>query len=375
LGFGPKFSVEIRRSRCHFYTMDSAVLPLESEMLAAFVSRDAGYDGVFFTGVRTTGVFCRPSCPARKPRPDNIEFFPSARDALFSGYRPCKRCRPMEPLGQVPEWLAGLLAAIEAEPTRRRTDEELRAMGLEPDRVRRWFKASHGMTFHAYARARRLGLALAEIREGANVTAAAMDHGYESLSGFNAAFRELLGSPPTSVRHAESVLVRRLATPLGPMIAGATKDGLCLLEFSDRRMLERQMRALRTRLRCHFLPGCNSILEQAAHEVQAYFAGRRQAFDVPIVMPGSDFQRRVWEQLRSIPYGARASYGEVARAIGRPSAARAVARANGDNRIAIVVPCHRVVGRNGQLTGYAGGLWRKRKLLELESRESATGFR
>jgi AraC family transcriptional regulator of adaptative response/methylated-DNA-[protein]-cysteine methyltransferase len=336
-------------------------------MLAAFLTRDAAYDGVFLTGVRTTGIFCRPSCTAKKPRPEHVEFFASARDALFSGYRPCKRCRPLEPAGSPPSWLRGLLDEMEQDPHRKWTERDLRRRGLHPDRVRRWFQTHLGMTFHAYARARRLGLALDRIREGSGVSSAAFEHGYASLSGFNEAFRQVLGAAPLAVRPGTVLTVSRILTPLGPMIAGATDEALHFLEFSDRRKLERQLEVLRRRLRCELLPGSNALLERLDEEIAAYFDGDLREFATPLSTPGTPFQQEGWEALRQIRYGETRSYGDVARAIGRPTAVRAVARANGDNRIAIIIPCHRVIGSDGRLTGYGGGLWRKRRLLELES--------
>ena len=332
----------------------------------AFYSRDASYDGVFYTGVRTTGIFCRPSCSARKPKPKNIEFFRTARDAMFAGYRACRRCRPLEAPGETPAWLGGLIEAVDADPARRWTDEDLRASGVHPDRVRRWFKTHHGMTFHAYARARRLGTALERIREGDRVVAAALDHGYESLSGFNAAVRGLIGASPTTSGELATVILRRITTPLGPMLAGAVESELCFLEFADRRMLERQLGTLSKRLGCRFLPGNAPVLELLNEQIEAYFAGRLRRFDVPLRVPGTDFQRAVWDRLLQIPYGETRSYADVADALGQPTATRAVARANGTNRIAILIPCHRVIGKDGSLTGYAGSLWRKRRLLELE---------
>lgn len=332
----------------------------------AFYSRDASYDGVFFTGVRTTGIFCRPSCAARKPKPENVEFFQTARDAMFAGYRACQRCHPLEAPGETPAWLGGLIEAVDADPARRWTDEDLRAHGVHPDRVRRWFKAHHGMTFHAYARARRLGTALERIRDGDRVVSAALDHGYESLSGFNTAVRGLIGAPPTASGELATVILRRIMTPLGPMLAGAAGSKLCFLEFADRRMLERQLATLAKRLGCHFLPGNAPVLELLNEQLDAYFAGRLRRFGVPLHAPGTEFQRAVWDRLLEIPYGETRSYADIADVLGRPTATRAVARANGANRIAILIPCHRVIGKDGSLTGYAGSLWRKQRLLELE---------
>lgn len=332
----------------------------------AFYSRDASYDGVFYAGVRTTGIFCRPSCSARKPKPENIEFFRTARDAMFAGYRACRRCHPLEVPGETPSWLGGLIEAVNADPARRWTDEDLSALGVHPDRARRWFKAHHGMTFHAYARARRLGTALERIREGDRVVSAALDHGYESLSGFNAAVRGLIGAPPTASGELLTVTLRRVTTPLGPMLAGAVGDEVCFLEFADRRMLERQLGTLAKRLGCRYLPGNAPVLELLNEQIAAYFAGRLRRFEVPLQVPGTDFQKDVWTQLLKIPYGETLSYAEVAEALGQPTATRAVARANGMNRIAILIPCHRVIGKDGSLTGYGGSLWRKQRLLELE---------
>ena len=196
----------------------------------------------------------------------------------------------------------------------------------------------------------------------------AYQHGYESLSGFNEAFRQILGSAPREANGDPVLRVTRVLTPLGPMIAGATGEALHVFEFSDRRRLEKQVERLRRRVGCALVPGRNEILESAEREIEAYFGGELQRFTVPLAAPGTDFQRLVWDELQRIPYGETRSYGDVARAIGRPSAVRAVARANGDNRLAIFIPCHRVVGSDGRLTGYGGGLWRKQRLLDLESR-------
>jgi AraC family transcriptional regulator of adaptative response/methylated-DNA-[protein]-cysteine methyltransferase len=347
-------------------------LPTRDEMTRAFLARDASYEGVFFTGVRTTGIFCHPTCPSKKPRPENVEFFATAREALFAGFRACKRCRPLSPSGATPEWLEGLLEAVDSDPTRRWRDHDLRRLGLQPERVRRWFHKHHDMSFHAYARARRLSAALERIREGGTVIDAAFDHGYESLSGFNEAFRKLLGASPTQAADAPLVRLTRLATPLGAMLAGATDEALCLLEYSDRRMLELQLRRIIKELDCRVVPGSNPVLEKLAGELEAYFAGRLERFETPLRAPGTPFQEAVWERLLRIPHGATTSYGALAAELGRPTASRAVARAVGDNRIAIVIPCHRVVGSDGSLTGYGGGLWRKQRLLELE-RGSAAG--
>jgi len=353
----------------------SASLPPADQLWRAFEGRDPAWDGVFFTGVRTTGIFCRPTCPARKPLRKNVEFFASASEALFSGYRPCRRCRPLEPRGTTPEWLEGLVAELEEDPTRRLRDADLRDRGLDPARVRRWFKKHHGMTFHAYQRARRLGHALGRLSLGDDIVSTAYRNGFESLSGFNDAVRRLTGESPGRARGTNLVHITRIPTPLGPMLVGATDAALCLLEFADRRALETQLERIERRLDAVLVPGETDITRQAADELARYFAGELTDFQVPLETRGTEFQEAVWAALRKVPYGETVSYGQQARRIGRPEAVRAVARANGDNRIAIIIPCHRVIGADGSLTGYGGGLWRKKRLLELERGEMELGLK
>ncbi|TDI71704.1 MAG: bifunctional transcriptional activator/DNA repair protein Ada [Bacteroidetes bacterium] len=342
-------------------------------MIRAFESRDPSYDGIFITGVKTTGIFCRPTCSAKKPLVQNVEFFVSPRDALFAGFRPCKRCRPMEASDRPPVWLTPLLEKIEIDPSERWRDRDLRELGLPPDRVRRWFKKHHKMTFHAYSRARRLGAALGQIQLGNGVASAAFDAGYESLSGFSDAVRRIHGTTPSSLRKSRTLWTTRIPTPLGPMIACATNETLCLLEFADRRMLETQLKRTQKILGAVLVPGENDILFGISKELEAYFEGRLTAFLTPLELKGTPFQEDVWRQLLKIPFGTTTSYASIAESIGNPKAVRAVARANGDNRMAIIIPCHRVIGKDGTLTGYGGGLWRKRRLLDLETGQLVLG--
>jgi len=353
--------------------MDTRTLPTETVMIDAFLENDPSYDGIFWAGVRTTGVFCRPSCTARRPNPGNLSFFATPREALQAGYRPCKRCRPLEIDDETPDWLQPLLKAVEDDPTRRWVDADLRARGLTPERVRRWFKRTYGMTFQAYSRARRLGSALSDVQDGRGVGRAAFDAGYDSLSGFHDAFRSYFGAAPTELGAAPIVRVDRIATPLGPMLAGADDTTLRLLEFTDRRMLETQIRRIRKALRAVFVPSSSPIIEQVRRELGEYFAGRRTAFETPSAGVGSPFQKEVWALLREVPYGETRSYRDLAVVLGRPAAVRAVGTANGANPLAVVVPCHRVVATDGSLSGYGGGVWRKRRLLDLERTSGAAG--
>jgi AraC family transcriptional regulator of adaptative response/methylated-DNA-[protein]-cysteine methyltransferase len=342
-----------------------STLPTTTEMERAYLERDASYNGLFFLGVRTTGIFCRPTCPARKPLPKNVEYFPSAQGALAAGYRPCKRCRPLD-ADEQPSWAAELLAEVEREPSSRITEADLRSRGIDPATVRRYFLRQYGMTFQAFARARRLGGALSQIREGATLDAAVLESGYESHSGFREAFARVFGEPPGASRNSDCVLLAWMPSPLGPLVAGATFDGICLLEFTDRRMLEAQFATVKRLFAAPAVPGSNEHLERLKEELAGYFAGTLRKFSVPLVYPGTPFQRRVWQQLLTIPYGQTRSYAELAAAVGQPAAVRAVGRANGLNRIAIVIPCHRVINKGGQLGGYGGGLRRKEFLLDLE---------
>jgi len=345
-------------------------LPPRVEMERACAARDASYDGIFYLAVKTTGIFCRPSCPARKPRPENVLYFPTPKEALFSGFRPCLRCRPLDAGGSAPEWAAALVEEIERDPTVRLNDGELRRRGLEPARVRRHFQKEYGMTFHAFRRARRLGGALDAIRRGERAENAGWDAGFESASGFRSAFEKQFGAAPGGARDADCVRLAWLESPVGPLLAGATERGVALLEFTDRRALETQLETLRRRLGRALVPGEHPYLEQLRAEVAEYFEGRRREFSLPLDLAGTPFELDVWRQLLEIPYGETRSYEDLAKTIGRPGGQRAVGAANGRNRIAIVVPCHRVVNKSGELGGYGGGLWRKRILLDLEQRHS-----
>jgi AraC family transcriptional regulator of adaptative response/methylated-DNA-[protein]-cysteine methyltransferase len=347
-------------------------LPSVATMYAAFSRSDAAYDGVFYTGVRTTGIFCRPSCRAKKPRPENVLFFPTAGDALFSGYRACKRCQPLVGADH-PAWVQRLLELVEEREGARVSEKQLRALHVDPARARRYFQERFGMTFQAYSRSRRLGRALSQLRLGLSLDDAAAESGYESLSGFREAFARVFGAPPGEPERVRSIAVGVVETPLGAMIAGVREGKLCLLEFTNRRMLEGQIATLRRRLGAPCVPGGHELLERLRSELAQYFSAHREAFTLPLEAPGTPFEEKVWAELRRIPYGETRSYEELARAVGAPKGSRAVGRANGMNRIAIVIPCHRVVNKDGGLGGYGGGVWRKHALLHLERSRQPLG--
>lgn len=344
----------------------SAAQLSQREMAEAFARRDESYDGLFYIAVTTTGIFCRPSCPARRPLEENIQYYHQAREALFAGFRPCKRCHPLETGTDVPSWLAPLIAKVESDPTIRMKDSNLSTFGVSPSRVRRHFIERYGMTFQAYCRARRLGKAFEQLRTGADIDDAVYGHGYNSHSGFRDAFFKRFGEPPGKARKGDFIRITWIETAIGPMVAGAIDKGICLLEFSDRRMMEAQIETLSRRFNLPLTPGENAHLEHLRKELDDYFVGKLVKFSVPIMYPGTPFQESVWKALLTIPYGETRTYEDIARAIGSPKGVRAVGHANGLNRIGIVIPCHRVVNKNGELGGYGGGLWRKRKLLDIE---------
>ncbi len=345
-------------------------LPSTTEMHRACIKKDSSYDGIFFFAVRTTGIFCRPSCTARKPLAKNVEFFPSTKEAIFAGYRPCKTCNPMEAIGTPPAWIGTLLSTIEKDPATRYSDSYLRRNGIEPSRARRFFLKNYGMTFQAYCRGRRLGKSFEQIRKGDDLDDVALGYGYNSHSGFRDAFKKTFGKAPGQSRNGDSIVISWIESPYGPLVAAATSEGICLLEFTDRRMLDNQFKRLRKYFHCAIIPGENSHIVQVKKELKEYFDGGRKTFSVKIVFPGSPFEQKVWNALLKIPSGTTASYEDVATMIGMPKSSRAVGRANGMNRIAIVIPCHRVINKDGELGGYGGGVWRKKVLLGLEKNQN-----
>ena len=344
---------------------DMNTMPSVREMQRAYLGKDASYDGIFFLGVRTTGIFCRPSCPARKPLPKNVAYFSNVREALFAGYRPCKRCRPLDTNGQPPKWVSAALA-LAGSTSEKIKDSELRRSGIDPFRIRRYFRKHYGMTFQAYCRSQRMGTALDQLRRGTGLDDVALGNGFESHSGFRDAFTRTFGRPPGRSENLDCVVVSWFESPLGPLVAAANNRGVCLLEFTDRRKLENQFLTLKKLFSCAIVPGRNEHLNLLEKELEQYFAGHLRQFSVPLVYPGTPFQERVWNELLGIPYGQTRSYEDLARQIDAAGSQRAVGHANGLNRVAIVIPCHRVVNKDGKLGGYGGGLWRKQFLLDLE---------
>ncbi|MDQ1095549.1 MULTISPECIES: bifunctional transcriptional activator/DNA repair enzyme AdaA [Chryseobacterium] len=338
----------------------------EKIMYEASYSKDVSFEGIFWMGVKTTGIFCRPTCTARKPKFENVEFFFNTKDAMLKGYRPCKVCRPLENLDATPQYIKELLKEIADDPTLKLKDYDLVKRGLEPATVRRWFLKHHGITFHAFQRMSKLNTAFKKLRQGESVTEVAYDTGYDSLSGFNEGFKNIFGVSPKNTPMEKVIDLKRIETMLGTMIACADEHGICLLEFSDRKALPTELKSIAEYFKANIIQGENPHFITLEEELKEYFEGKRTRFSVPLSLVGTDFQKQVWKVLQEIPYGTTRTYQEQADILGNRKSVRAVANANGLNKISIIIPCHRVIGSNGHLTGYGGGIWRKQKLLELE---------
>lgn len=334
----------------------------------ALLEKNPKYEGLFYVGVKTTGVFCRPTCPARKPKFENCEFFLNAKEALFASFRPCQRCQPLSHPNEVTPMVKKLVEAVENNPEKRWKSEDIRKLAIDTSTARRQFKKRFGMTFLEYARARRMGLAIKQIKEGSAVIDVQLTTGYESNSGFRDAFSRIMGAPPTKSSNNLVLKAAWLDSPLGPMIAIADEKALYLLEFIERRALELEVKRLRKKLHAAIVPGETTIIKNIKKELDYYFKGENLFFETPIKLLGTSFQKRVWEALRKIPPGETRSYLDVAKSICHPKAFRAVALANGANQLAIIVPCHRVINNNGNLGGYGGGITRKQWLLDHESK-------
>ena len=335
-------------------------------MYQASFDKNPDFEGVFWMGVKTTGIFCRPTCTARKPKPENVEFFRSAKEAILKGYRPCKVCKPLENPDETPEYIQKILEELREDPSLKFRDSDLVERGVEPATVRRWFQKNHGLTFHAFQRMFRLNTAFKKIQQGENIMETAYDSGFESLSGFNESFKSIFGVSPKNLKDQRIIDLKRIETPIGTMYAAAVEEGICMLEFTDRKILETEFKDLAKSLNATIVQGENPHFKTLEKELSEYFEGNRKNFTVPLSPVGTDFQKSVWQVLMKIPYGETWNYKKQSEVLGDVKKVRAVANANGMNKISILIPCHRVIGSNGTLTGYGGGIWRKQKLLELE---------
>ncbi len=340
-------------------------LPSDDALYAALLARDPAFDGRAYVGVASTGIFCRLTCPARKPKRENCSFYNDVAACINAGFRPCKRCHPIAPEAEGDPTIQHLLDALDQDPTHRWSEADLTARGFDPSTVRRSFKRHFGVTFLDMARQRRLAHGFSALGQG-KVIDAQLDAGFDSPSAFRAAFAKLIGTAPNQFKSDAMLRADHIDTPLGSMIAVCDRQALHLLEFADRKALPRELQRLRKLTKGSIGVGRFDTTDQVSDQLNAYFSGRSDQFSVPLVLHGTVFTRQVWTVLRDIPAGQTRSYSDLARLIGAPNATRAVARANGANQIALIIPCHRVIGADGSLTGYGGGLWRKQRLIDIE---------
>ena len=358
-------------------TLERPEVALDEEtMWQAVLDRDTRFEGLMVYAVQSTGVYCRPGCPARRPRREQVSFYPNCTEAEQAGYRACKRCRPQEALAlstrvELVERACRLIEAAVEDPTQ--VDhlpslEELgKALAVSPSHLHRLFKAISGITLHQYAAGQKLKKFKQHVKQGDDLTTALYEAGYGSSSRLyeNAASR--LGMTPAAYRRGgqgKAIAYVIVESPLGKMLAAATRQGLCAVSFGED---EDQLKDfLRNEYPAATLHQDDQALNGWVAALLQHLAGSLPHLALPLDVQATAFQLRVWEELRRIPYGETRTYAEVARAIGRPNAVRAVANACGANPTVLVTPCHRVVRSDGSLGGYRWGVERKQALLEKE---------
>ena len=340
----------------------------------AVAARDRSMDGVFYYAVLSTGIYCRPSCPSKRPKRENVVFFRARAAAEHAGFRACKRCKPeaagaSDPNAQLVEKVCRYIDTHPAEPV---TLEALsRALAISPFHLQRTFKARTGITPRAYADSRRLNSLKAGLREGHSVTRSLYDAGYGSSSRLYERATSQLGMTPSRYRKqgaGETIHYAIAATPIGRMLLAATERGVCSIQFGDSdAKLERELGLEYPKAE---IIRSDRKLGGHVRALRAIMQGQSAA-SLPLDIEATAFQRRVWEELKAIPRGATKSYSKIAADIGHPKAARAVARACAANPVAVAIPCHRVVREDGAMGGYRWGVDRKQRLLELEAASGA----
>jgi AraC family transcriptional regulator of adaptative response/methylated-DNA-[protein]-cysteine methyltransferase len=346
----------------------------EANFWEALETRDTHMDGVFLYAVITTGVYCRPTCPSRRPRRENVIFFQRRDAAERAGFRPCMRCKPecertRDAQSELVEKICRYLEHHLDEAVT--LDGLSRQLNLSPFHLQRTFKAATGITPRAYADFCRLESFKGGLREGRSVTNALYDAGYGSSSRLYERAASQLGMTPAAYQRGGPGLEIRydvLDTPAGMLLVAATGKGVCAIQFgSSAKKLEESVRAEFPAAKVRRNP---DFLSAWASQLRGHLSGRLHSLDIPLDIQATAFQRRVWEYLQTIPYGSTQSYGEIANKIRQPRAARAVARACASNPVAVVIPCHRVVRGDGVTGGYRWGEERKRKLLRMEKLSS-----
>jgi AraC family transcriptional regulator of adaptative response/methylated-DNA-[protein]-cysteine methyltransferase len=335
---------------------------------AAFMRRDRSWDGRIIGAVTTTRIYCKPSCPARRPKRENVKFFTSTEEARTAGYRACLRCKPDE-VGRDREALTRAIALIEQADEAPTLDQLASAVGYAPHHFQRLFKRDLGVSPAEYARGLRNRRGEAALESEVRVTDAVYEAGYSAPSSFYSDAKERLGMTPSAWRDGgkgETIRWTHFDSPIGQMLIAATSKGICRLTFGDD---EESLRRRFPKAKIVEEPGgLNALIDRALAAIERPAA----AHDLPIDVAGTAFQEAVWRELRKIPAGETRSYAQIAAAIGQPGAVRAVGTANGDNHVAVLIPCHRVIRSDGTLGGYAGGLDKKRQLLAAEGHQEAT---
>jgi AraC family transcriptional regulator, regulatory protein of adaptative response / methylated-DNA-[protein]-cysteine methyltransferase len=330
------------------------------------IARDARQDGRFVFAVRTTGIYCRPSCPSRRPRRDSVEFFPTPNEAERAGYRACLRCKPTEISSQARRVAQArqILDNAEGVVTLPQLSTQV---GLSPFHLQRLFKRATGLTPREYQSARRMQHVKHGLRQGDDVTTALYDAGFGSSSRLYERAPQHLGMTPGEYKRGgagANITFAIAPSPLGRLLVAATERGLCAVRFGENATdLERD---LRTEFHAAALHRDDVRMKQYVEALLGVIHGENTIIDLPLDVRATAFQRKVWEKLRQIPRGETRSYSDIAREMGNPAAVRAVARACASNPVALAVPCHRVVRSDGDLAGYRWGVARKRKLLRLE---------
>lgn len=334
----------------------------DDQAWAAFEQRDRGFDGRFMVAVSTTRIYCRPSCPARRPKREHVRFFDREADARAAGYRPCLRCKP-DTVARDREAVAAAVQLIEEAVEPIRLEELSAAVGYAPHHFQRLFTRDLGVSPAGYARALRSRRAEECLSEGTAVTHAIYEAGYSAPSRFYEDAGQRLGMKPSAWRdggRGETIRYAIVESALGPMLVAATSRGICRLSFDE------DADALRRRFpEANIIPDDGTIAHWVHSAVEAVERPAAVA-DLPLDVAGTAFQQKIWQELRKIPPGQTRSYAQIAAAVGAPGAVRATGSANGANNVAVLIPCHRVVRSDGSLGGYAYGLERKRQLLDAE---------
>lgn len=333
----------------------------------ALLRRDKSYDGKIFVCVKTTKIFCNLSCAARKPLEQNIQFVNSIAEAKAKGFRACLKCRPEDDQKSLLPITSKMIEILRQNPSKKWNGSEIKKIGIDDSTLRRAFIKDFGISFLKFAREHRLGAIVTNIENGNNIINSQLDAGFSSSSGFVDAVKKQIGTSPKNLKSQNILSAKWIETPIGAMLGIVGDDGLHLLEFAERKGLPTEIEATKKKTG----PICfrnHSWFEILEKELAKYFSGEFVDFTIPIVQFGTKFEKTVWEELQKVPIGQTRSYSAQAIAIGNPNAIRAVARANGANKVAILIPCHRIIGSNGAMTGYGGKIWRKEWLLKHEKK-------